>query len=365
MNALFSARRGFPRSLLCSFMLPALAAYAGSARALECVGVVRPDGTVEWDDQYKSRPLRIAEHGSRCVDEGTNAMARGDGPVALERLEEAFRYLTVTPVRETETGAEAWTRLRESSFRFGCRMVDAATNALAQGRQAEADDAFAAARRFLALCRTVDVVTDAMAQGKQEKDAFIDARRFLAVCRDSGEDDVRPPTLIANLDTRLLLDSIVSSFSVDSTTNAIDVELADYELADYWPRRHPWPRWEGPDVGDPLREPHGEEVETLRSSFRLSAGRRVCFGDYVFGFSFAACPRERISEEVLDRIGPPETAPGPLFVVRRICHPSVRRIHPDYPMRCILLPASFTGAPEAFPFSAGKFLLWPSPEEGN
>ena len=350
-----------------ALLLPllALAAGASSARALECVGVVRPDGTVEWDDQYKSRPLRIAEHGSRCVDEGTNAMARGDGPVALERLEEAFRYLSVTPVRETETGAEAWTRLRESSFRFGCRMVDAATNALAQGRQAEADDAFAAARRFLALCRTVDVVTDAMAQGKQEKDAFIDARRFLAVCRDSGEDDVRPPTLIANLDTRLLLDSIVSSFSVDSTTNAIDVELADYELADYWPRRHPWPRWEGPDVGDPLREPHGEEVETLRSSFRLSAGRRVCFGDYVFGFSFAACPRERISEEVLDRIGPPETAPGPFFVVRRICHPSVRRIHPDYPMRCILLPASFTGAPEAFPFSAGKFLLWPSPEEGN
>lgn len=43
MNALFSARRGFPRSLLCSFMLPALAAYAGSARALECVGVVRPE----------------------------------------------------------------------------------------------------------------------------------------------------------------------------------------------------------------------------------------------------------------------------------------------------------------------------------
>ena len=34
-------------------------------------------------------------------------------------------------------------------------------------------------------------------------------------------------------------------------------------------------------------------------------------------------------------------------------------------MRCILLPASFAGAPEAFPFSAGKFLLWPSPEEGN
>ena len=262
-----------------ALLLPllALAACSGPARALECVGVVRPDGTVEWDDQYKSRPLRIAEHGSHCVDEGTNAMA----------------------------------------------------------------------------------------QGKQEKDAFIDARRFLAVCRDSGEDDVRPPTLIANLDARLLLDSIVSSFSVDSTTNAIDVELADYELADYWPRRHPWPRWEGPDVGDPLREPHGEEVETLRSSFRLSAGRRVCFGDYVFGFSFAACPRERISEEVLDRIGPPETAPGPFFVVRRICHPSVRRIHPDYPMRCILLPASFTGAPEAFPFSAGKFLLWPSPEEGN
>ena len=101
------------------------------------------------------------------------------------------------------------------------------------------------------------------------------ARRFLAVCRDSGEDDVRPPTLIANLDTRLLLDSIVSSFSVDSTTNAIDVELADFKLADYRPRGGPLPRWEEPDVGDP------------------------------------------------------------------------------------------PGEPEAFPFSLGKFLLWPSPEEGN
>ena len=351
-----------------ALLLPLLAAAAcaGPARALECVGVVRPDGTVEWDDQYKSRPLRIAEHGSRCVDDGTNAMARGDGPVALERLEEAFRYLSVTPVRETETGAEAWTRLRESSFRFGCRMVDAATNALAQGRQAEADDAFAAARRFLAICRTVDVVTDAMAQGKQEKDAFIDARRFLAVCRDSGEDDVRPPTLIANLDARLLLDSIVSSFSVDSTTNAIDVELADFKLADYRPPRGgPWPRWEEPDVGDPPGEPHGEEVETLRSSFRLSAGRRVCFGDYVCWFSFASCPWERIPEVILERIGPPETAPGPFFVVRRTCHPSVRRIFPDHPLRCILLPASFPGAPEAFPFSLGKFLLWPVPAKKN
>ena len=77
-----------------ALLLPllALAAGASSARALECVGVVRPDGTVEWDDQYKSRPLRIAEHGSHCVDEGTNAMARGDGPVALERLEEAFPF---------------------------------------------------------------------------------------------------------------------------------------------------------------------------------------------------------------------------------------------------------------------------------
>ena len=39
-----------------ALLLPllALAAGASSARALECVGVVRPDGTVEWDDQYKS-----------------------------------------------------------------------------------------------------------------------------------------------------------------------------------------------------------------------------------------------------------------------------------------------------------------------
>ena len=262
-----------------ALLLPllALAACAGPARALECWGEIRPDGTVVWHDQTHSRALLIAEHGSHCVDEGT----------------------------------------------------------------------------------------DAMAQGKQEKDAFIDARRFLAVCRDSGEDDVRPPTLIANLDARLLLDSIVSSFSVDSTTNAIDVELADFKLADYRPRGGPWPRWEEPDVGDPPGEPHGEEVETLRSSFRLSAGRRVCFGNYAFGLSFAACPRERIPEEILERIGPPGTAPGPFFVVRRTCHPSVRRIFPDHPLRCILLPASFPGAPEAFPFSLGKFLLWPVPAKKN
>ena len=351
-----------------ALLLPllALAAGASSARALESWGEILPDGTVVWHDQTHSRALLIAEHGSHCVDEGTNAMARGDGPTALEKFEEAARFLMPVPFKETEQRIEALAQLRESSFRFGCRMVDAATNALAQDRQAEADDAFVAARRFLALCRTVDVVTDAMAQGKQEKDAFIDARRFLAVCRDSGEDDVRPPTLIANLDARLLLDSIISSFSVDSTTNAIDVELADFKLADYRPPRGgPWPRWEEPDVGDPPGEPHGEEVETLRSSFRLSVGRRVCFGDYVCGFSFAACPRERIPEEILERIGPPETAPGPFFVVRRTCHPSVRRIFPDHPLRCILLPASFPGAPEAFPFSLGKFLLWPVPAKKN
>ena len=70
-------------------------------------------------------------------------------------------------------------------------------------------------------------------------------------------------------------------------------------------------------------------------------------------------------EEILERIGPPETAPGPFFVVRRTCHPSVRRIFPDHPLRCILLPASFPGAPEAFPFSLGKFLLWPVPAKKN
>ena len=335
MNDLFHARRGIPRPLLRAFLLFALAACAGPARALERWVETRPDGTVVWHDQNHRRASLFAEHGSHCIDEGTNAMARGDGPAALEKFKEAARFLIPEQVKETERGAEALARLHEFSFRFGCRMVEAATNALQRGESSAAGEAFDA------------------------------AKRFLEICRDSDADDARPRPILANLDARRLLDSIVSSFSVDSTANAIDVELADYELADYWPRRHPWPRWEGPDVGDPPGEPHGEEVETLRSSFRLSAGRRVCFGDYVFGFSFAACPRERISEEVLDRIGPPETAPGPFFVVRRICHPSVRRIHPDYPMRCILLPASFTGAPEAFPFSAGKFLLWPSPEEGN
>ena len=77
-----------------ALLLPllALAAGASSARALESWGEILPDGTVVWHDQTHSRALRIAEHGSHCVDEGTNAMARGDGPAALERLEEAFPF---------------------------------------------------------------------------------------------------------------------------------------------------------------------------------------------------------------------------------------------------------------------------------
>ena len=93
MNDLFHAARGFPRPLLRAFLLFALAACAGPARALECWGERRPDGTVEWHDQSTRRPLLMAEHGSLCFDVGTNAMARGDVPAALKKFEEAARFL--------------------------------------------------------------------------------------------------------------------------------------------------------------------------------------------------------------------------------------------------------------------------------
>ena len=179
-----------------ALLLLVFAACAGPARALECWGELRPDGTVEWHDQSTRGPLLIAEHGSHLIDEGTNAMARGDAPTALKKFEEAARFLIPVQVRETEQGAEALARLHESSFRFGSRMVDAATNALQRGESAEAGEAFAAAKRFLEICRGCDA------------------------------DDARPRPILANLDARRLATNALTKLPKERKSDLADIAQA-------------------------------------------------------------------------------------------------------------------------------------------
>ena len=142
------------------------------------------------------------------------------------------------------------------------------------------------------------------------------------------------------------LDAIVASFAVDEDANAIDVELADFKFTGI--------RFEETDIGNVPGAPRGEKVETLRSSFRLKAGRCVEFAEHHASFLFSAYPRDGLPADIRAALGPPETAPGPFLVVTRLG--GFRR---NYPMRFVLVPEDSPAAPQYDRFSLGRFLVWP------
>ena len=142
------------------------------------------------------------------------------------------------------------------------------------------------------------------------------------------------------------LDTLVASFAVDSDANAIDVELADHKYKGL--------RFEECAIGEIRGVPRVERIQTLRSSFRLGAGRCVEFAEHHFGFLFSAYSRDGLPDDIRAALGPPETAPGPFLVVTRIG--GFRR---NYPMRYVLVPEDSPAAPYADRFSLGRFLLWP------
>jgi hypothetical protein len=146
------------------------------------------------------------------------------------------------------------------------------------------------------------------------------------------------------------LDTLVASFAVDSDANAIDIELADHKYKGL--------RFEECAIGEIRGVPRVERIQTLRSSFRLGAGRCVEFAEHHFGFIFSAYPRDGLPDDIRAALGPPETAPGPFLVVTRIG--GFRR---NYPMRYVLVPEDSPAAPNALRFSLGRFLLWPLDED--
>ena len=148
------------------------------------------------------------------------------------------------------------------------------------------------------------------------------------------------------------LDTLVASFAVDSDANAIDVELADHKYKGL--------RFEECAIGEIRGVPRVERIQTLRSSFRLGAGRCVEFAEHHFGFIFSAYPRDGLPDDIRAALGPPETAPGPFLVVTRIG--GFRR---NYPMRYVLVPEDSPAAPYADRFSLGRFLLWPLDEDSE
>ena len=97
------------------------------------------------------------------------------------------------------------------------------------------------------------------------------------------------------------LDTLVASFAVDSDANAIDVELADHKYKGL--------RFEECAIGEIRGVPRVERIQTLRSSFRLGAGRCVEFAEHHFGFLFSAYSRDGLPDDIRAALGPPETAP--------------------------------------------------------
>ncbi len=130
----------------------------------------------------------------------------------------------------------------------------------------------------------------------------------------------------------------------DPVANVIDVEIKNVFGI----------RFEERAIGDIPDATRGEMSETLRSSFRLKAGRCVEFAEQQSSLLFSAYTRDGLPDDIRATLGPPKTAPGPFLVVTRLG--GSRR---NYPMRFVLVPEDSPAAPQYDRFSLGRFHVWP------